>query len=91
MHNFRFSKDVYWIFVRLTRADSAFLYTILEASEGIVSYSTLLHKEGELTRDLELQVPPPFMAEIQSLLAELSSWVTILPSDYDPSDRRALL
>jgi len=61
--------------IRVRKQDSAFLYFILEASEGITSYSTLHHKPGDPYRDLELRIPPDFVAEVEDLLKSLGEMV----------------
>jgi hypothetical protein len=47
----------------------------LEAQEGIVSYSTLPHVQGDLFRDLELRIPPDFVKEVDDLLIQLGEMI----------------
>lgn len=61
--------------IRVRKQDSAFVYFILEASEGITSYSTLDHKPGDPHRDLELRIPPDFVEEVDSLIKSLGDMV----------------
>ncbi len=61
--------------IRVRKQDSAFVYFILEASEGITSYSTLEHKPGDLHRDLELRIPPDFVDDVDGLLKSLGEMV----------------
>ncbi len=61
--------------IRVRKQDSAFVYFILEASEGITSYSTLDHKPGDPHRDLELRIPPDFVDEVENLLESLGDMV----------------
>ncbi|MFL5814338.1 MAG: DUF4911 domain-containing protein [Bdellovibrionia bacterium] len=61
--------------IRVRKQDSAFVYFILEASEGIASYSTLGHKPGDPHRDLELRIPPDFVEEVEGLLKSLGDMV----------------
>jgi hypothetical protein len=61
--------------IRVRKEDSAFVYFILEASEGIASYSTLDHKPGDPHRDLELRIPPDFVEEVEGLLKSLGDRV----------------
>ena len=68
----------YQIIVRTSREDSAFLYHILEAHEGLTAYSTLEFKEGDLHRDVVLIIPPNRVNEVRSLLADLVNFVTVL-------------
>lgn len=58
--------------IRVKKEDSAFVYFILESYEGIASYSTLPHSQGDLFRDLELRIPPDFEEEVNALLIELA-------------------
>lgn len=54
--------------IRVRKEDSAFVYFILESHEGIVSYSTLSHQPGDAHRELELQIPPAFIDEVDQVL-----------------------
>jgi len=58
--------------IRVSREDSAFVYAILEASEGICSYSTLPHQVGDQHRDLELMIPDGFLTRVRALMEELN-------------------
>ncbi|MGK5087655.1 DUF4911 domain-containing protein [Bdellovibrionota bacterium FG-2] len=64
--------------IRVRSEDSAFVYFIMEAQEGICSYSTLDFKSGDAHRDLELRIPPDFLDEVNSLLAELGEMIVFL-------------
>jgi hypothetical protein len=57
--------------IRVRKEDSAFVYCILESHEGIASYSTLPHHEGDAFRDLELTIPECFRQEVDRVLQEL--------------------
>ena len=65
--------------IRITKADSAWVYHVLEAQEGIVSYSTLpdpqagpsLSPLGLPACDLALTIPAPFRQEMQEVLAHV--------------------
>lgn len=57
--------------IRVKKEDSAFVYCILESHEGIASYSTLPHQEGDAFRDLELTIPEPFREEVDRVLRQL--------------------
>ena len=67
--------------IRVRKEDSAFIYAILESHEGICSYSTLTSPAGSLYRDLELQIPTGFKAEVDHVLAQL---VLQLQDPYSP-------
>lgn len=61
--------------IRVRREDSAFIYNILESHEGITAYSTLPHRQGDLSRDLELYIPPDFLGEVEEVLKRLGDLV----------------
>lgn len=62
---------VVFLTIRLRKQDSAFVYHVFEAHEGICSYSTLDHEPGSFYRDLEFQVPIDFIDEVERVLKEL--------------------
>lgn len=66
--------------IRTKKSDSAYVYHLLEAHEGLTSYLTLAHREGEQTRDIELIFPLEAEKDVLSLIAELQEmmWVEIL-------------
>lgn len=67
--------------IRIRKLDSAWVYHVLEAQEGIVSYSTLpdgtggeasvLSPDGLSTCLLELTIPAAFRTEVQDVLDDL--------------------
>ena len=57
--------------IRLKSEDSAFVYSVLEASGGICAYSTLDFKTGDPHRDLELVVPIGQLPEVERVLDRL--------------------
>lgn len=57
--------------IRVRSEDSAFIYNILEASNGVCAYSTLSHQAGDRHRDLELVIPEGFETEVDRILADL--------------------
>ena len=61
--------------IRVKKEDSAYVYFILESYEGITSYSTLPFQQGDAFRDLELRIPPDFVAEVEDLLNQLGELV----------------
>lgn len=66
--------------IRVKKEESAFVYCVLEAQEGICSYSTLDAPPGATYRDLELQIPLDQQAEVDRVLQELGDLVY----DLDP-------
>src|SRR4051812_21266967 len=58
--------------IRVRSEDSAFVYSVFEASEGICAYSTLPHQPGDRHRDLELVVPESQLPEVERLLKDLT-------------------
>jgi hypothetical protein len=59
--------------VRVRKEDSAYAYALLEAHEGIASYSTLPHPRGDSHRVLELTIPVAFVSDVSEIVEE---WVT---------------
>ena len=66
--------------VRVRKEESAFVYAVLEAEEGICSYSTLPQPVGAAYRDLELQVPLRFQEDVERVLIDLGDLIY----DLDP-------
>lgn len=75
--------------IRVRSADSAYVYSLFEASAGICAYSTLPHRPEDRHRDLELVIPMGQLSEVERLLNELSEElageVYVLPIENDPS------
>jgi hypothetical protein len=68
--------------IRIAKADSAWIYHVLEAHEGIVSYSTLPETGGEADLallspaglpccELALTIPESFLGELRQVLDHL--------------------
>ena len=66
------------IFIRTHKRDSAFVYAVLEAQEGLVAYTTLPHEHHAQTRELELLVPESARADLDEVLKSLGTIVEIL-------------
>ncbi len=75
--------------IRVKKEESAFIYTVLEANEGIASYSTLDHPVGAAYRDLELQIPVKFEEDVDRVLKELGDMIYDLESERSPSRVRS--
>lgn len=58
--------------IRVRSEDSAFVYSIFEASEGVCAYSTLPHQPGDRHRDLELVIPAGQLSEVERILKDLT-------------------
>ncbi len=61
--------------IRVKKEDSVFVYWILESHEGVVSYSTLPHVQGEAFRDLELRYTASQKEELGRVLESLGSLI----------------
>ncbi len=64
--------------IRTERKDSALFYFLLESYEGVTSYSTLPHQEGDTTRDIELCYSVDFRQEVDEMLNAISHDVPLL-------------
>lgn len=64
--------------IRVKKEDSAFVYFILEAQEGMTSYSTLKHETGSPTRDIELCFHETFEKDVNTLMKRLGEMVNVL-------------
>ena len=60
------------ITIRTKKEDSAFLYHVLEANEGLTAYSTLDYVPHHPYRDVELIFSPELEADVRALLEDLS-------------------
>lgn len=69
------------IFIRTKTEDSVFVYHVLEAQDGLASYSTLAFKSHDPFRDMEILVSPDSVAELEDLLRTLGEMVMFLPGD----------
>jgi hypothetical protein len=65
--------------VRTKKQDSAILYHLLEAHEGLTAYSTLDFRTADPHRDVELLISPDFVADVKILLEEWKDWVEVMP------------
>jgi hypothetical protein len=57
--------------IRVRSEDSAFVYAIFEASEGVSAYSTLPNRPGDRHRDLELVIPVGQLPEAERIIKDL--------------------
>jgi hypothetical protein len=66
--------------IRTKKSDSAYVYHLLEAHEGLTAYSTLPHNRGEQERGMELIFAPEAEKDVLSLIAELQKmmWVEVV-------------
>lgn len=68
--------------LRVAKEESALLYALLEAHEGLTSLSTLPHREGDLHRDVELLYPADQAPELERVLTpwRAKAWIQeVLP------------
>lgn len=66
--------------IRSKKNDSAYLYHIFEANEGLAAYHTLPHREGEQHRDMQLIFAKESESDVRALIAELQQmmWLEII-------------
>jgi hypothetical protein len=67
------------IIIRSKKEDSAFLYHVFEAHEGLTAYSTLPFQRHDPHRDLELIFAPEAEADVKKVLSDLGDLIIILP------------
>lgn len=72
-------QSVVKIRVRVRSEDSAFVYFVMEAHEGVMSYRTLDHQEGVAYRDLEVLIPASQEAEGIQVLERIPEVLWHLP------------
>ncbi len=77
--------------IRVQKEDSAFVYFVLEALEGVTSYRTLDQPPLALYRDLELLTPPDFADDTIECLKDLSGKVLVLESEIPTLTQSLLL
>lgn len=68
--------------IRTKKEDSAMLYHTLEAYEGLTSYRTLPHREGEQFRDVELSYAPNSHQDVMEWIEETRKIIGI---EFAPS------
>ncbi len=59
----------------MLRADSSFLYFILESHEGLCFYSTLPFKKGDLNRQVILNYTQGMAKEMENLLGHIKKYI----------------
>jgi hypothetical protein len=68
MDTFKESKKLYHLILRVSKADSSFLYFTLESNENLAFYSTLDHKKGCNYRDIDIKCTIELKDELTSVL-----------------------
>lgn len=63
--------------IRVRKQDSAYLYQILESYEGLANYSTVSQQKDLPYRDIELHIAPDLRAEVEALVARLSTEIPL--------------
>lgn len=63
--------------LRVRKEDSAYLYQILEASEGLTNYSTLPAEKNSPHRDILLHLAPDLIREVHELVERLGREIPI--------------
>lgn len=66
--------------IRTKKSDSAYVYKVFEAHEGLSAYSTVDHREGEQHRDMDLIFAPDAEKDVRQLISELQQmmWMEIV-------------
>jgi hypothetical protein len=63
--------------LRVRKEDSAYLYQILEASEGLTNYSTLAADKHSSHREILLHLAPDLVHEVRELIERLAREIPI--------------
>ena len=63
--------------LRVRKEDSAFLYQILEASDGLTNYSTLPNEKNQSYRDILLHRAPDLVGELRLLLDRIAQEIPL--------------
>ena len=68
----RYNQLVHMV-IRVAKQDSAFIYFILEASEGLFFYSTLKHSLAQKHRDVDIKGSISLIDEIKSTMNQIKN------------------
>jgi hypothetical protein len=63
--------------LRVAKQDAAFLYALLEAYEGVLSYSTLESDKSAGYRDIEVSSTPSQKDDLEQIVIALSKEISI--------------
>lgn len=63
--------------LRVRKEDSAFLYQILEASDGLTNYSTLPSEKQSPHRDILLHPSPDLLAEVREMVDRIAKEIPL--------------
>lgn len=63
--------------LRVRKEDSAYLYQILEASDGLTNYSTLPGEKQLPYRDILLHQSPDLLEEVRAMIDRLAKEIPI--------------
>ena len=66
------------IIIRSKKEDSAFLYNVFEAHEGLAAYQTLPFQKHDQHRDMELIFTEEREEEVRKVLVDLSDIIQVL-------------
>ena len=68
---------LFQIVLEMPKADSSFLYFILEAMDNLCFYSTMGHEVGTMMRQVEITCPIEHKMTLQKVLDDLKSKLTL--------------
>jgi hypothetical protein len=71
-------EHAYRMIIRTKKEDSALIYHLLEAHEGLTTYSTMDFRTADPHRDLELWIPQNFVVDVKALLMDWADFVQVL-------------
>jgi hypothetical protein len=72
MKTYKDTQEIIQKTFRLSKADSSYLYFMLESNEGLAFYSTLPFDKGDETRDIIINILPEHLPQVENIFKECS-------------------
>ena len=68
-----YNNQLLHVVIRMAKKDSVFIYSILEASEGLFFYSTIKHSPAQRYRDVDIKGSIGLVSEIDRIVEYLKN------------------
>ena len=65
------------VVIRMAKEESAFIYSTLEACEGLFFYTTIKHLPAQKYRDVDIKGSVSFISEIDHVIEDLKTRYSI--------------